>query len=188
MELGRFVYSENKLMKDETLKAFLDWLKTQDFEDGKIAGMMEDIKDTNVRDTKILPLQPSSRSMTNVHWFNNIAHAITKVMRRYQKFHVDLPVREVIEIQVLKYELNGKYVWHVDHGPETSRTLSAIWFLNDDYEGGELNFCDPMDIDKTLQITPESNKIVIWPSNHLFPHAVSPVTSGTRYSLVAWMK
>ena len=37
---------------------------------------------------------------------------------------------------------------------------------------------------RTPEIVP--NRLIIWPSNFLFPHSVLPVTKGLRYSVVAW--
>jgi predicted 2-oxoglutarate/Fe(II)-dependent dioxygenase YbiX len=38
----------------------------------------------------------------------------------------------------------------------------------------------------TLKIEPYPGKLVVWPSNFLFPHSVEPVSEGIRYSVVAW--
>ena len=39
-------------------------------------------------------------------------------------------------------------------------------------------------VTRTSEIVP--NRLIIWPSNFLFPHSVLPVTKGLRYSVVAW--
>ena len=41
--------------------------------------------------------------------------------------------------------------------------------------------------DLILDIKPEPGKIVLWPSNFLFPHQATSVTKGIRYTLVSWM-
>jgi len=30
------------------------------------------------------------------------------------------------------------------------------------------------------------NRMLIWPSNFMYPHLVKPVTKGIRYSVVSW--
>ena len=30
-------------------------------------------------------------------------------------------------------------------------------------------------------------RLVMWPSNFMYPHSVSPVTKGTRYAIVSWL-
>ena len=58
--------------------------------------------------------------------------------------------------------------------------LSFILNLNDDYEGGDLFFWE----DRVVKLG--KGDIVIFPSNFLFPHGVTKVTKGKRYSAVCW--
>ena len=67
----------------------------------------------------------------------------------------------------------------------SNRTLSSILFLNNDYEGGELTFKNTFN-EEELTIKPFPGKLVVWPSNMMFPHTVKPVKKGTRYTIVAW--
>lgn len=62
--------------------------------------------------------------------------------------------------------------------------LTAVTYLNDDFKGGEFEYKDTnSDIQ---QITPKTNKTLIM-DEKLF-HRVSPVKSGTRYSLVTFFQ
>ena len=65
------------------------------------------------------------------------------------------------------------------------RTLSAIYLINDDYEGGNLIFGIPGS-DQILKIERVKNRMIVWPSNFLYPHTVEPIIKGTRYSMVSW--
>ena len=60
-------------------------------------------------------------------------------------------------------------------------TLSIVGILNDDYEGGELIMFE----DKKIET--KKGDILIFPSNFLYPHEVTPVTKGVRYSYVSWV-
>ena len=60
-------------------------------------------------------------------------------------------------------------------------TLSIIGILNDDYEGGELIMFEDKKIDT------KKGDLLIFPSNFLYPHKISPVTRGVRYSYVSWV-
>ena len=60
-------------------------------------------------------------------------------------------------------------------------TLSIIGLLNDDFEGGELIMFE----DKKIET--KKGDILIFPSNFLYPHEVTPVTKGVRYSYVSWV-
>ena len=59
--------------------------------------------------------------------------------------------------------------------------LSIIGILNDDYEGGELFMFE----DKKIDI--KKGDLLIFPSNFLYPHEITPVTKGVRYSYVSWL-
>jgi predicted 2-oxoglutarate/Fe(II)-dependent dioxygenase YbiX len=108
----------------------------------------------------------------------------------------EVTVRDREPSQVLHYGVGGHYIPHVD--AETlykdeigldmwektlDRDLSVVYFLNDDFEGGELVF-PALD----LVIKPEAGKLVCFPSDHHYIHGVNPVTSGHRYTIVTWMR
>ena len=59
--------------------------------------------------------------------------------------------------------------------------LSIIGLLNDDYEGGELIMFEDKKIDT------KKGDLLIFPSNFLYPHEITPVTKGVRYSYVSWV-
>ena len=82
-------------------------------------------------------------------------------------------------ISVLKYVDGGFLANHQDHGV-SSRTLSSVTYLNDNYEGGEITF-------ETfkLSIKPEAGSIIFFPSNFIYGHQVNSV-KGTRYALPNW--
>tara|TARA_B100000519_G_scaffold21826_1_gene15516 strand:+ start:193 stop:756 length:564 start_codon:yes stop_codon:yes gene_type:complete len=84
---------------------------------------------------------------------------------------------------LLKYN-TGDYVReHVDTWSGENRTLSCSMILNDDYEGGELAF-----FDGKYKLNPKKGDIVIFPSSFTYPHQVLPVTSGTRYAVITWIR
>lgn len=83
-------------------------------------------------------------------------------------------------MHVLKYEKSGFLPKHSDHG-KSSRVLSVLLYLNDDYSGGEISWPD---IGITLK--PEAGSIVYFPANYVFTHEVAPITDGVRYALPNW--
>ena len=95
-------------------------------------------------------------------------------------------------IQITKYEKGDYYDFHID-GKGTHkntvngkvRKISMTIQLNDDYEGGDFQvaLCKG---GKVILETLEKGlgSIIVFPS--ILEHCVTPVTSGTRYSLVAW--
>lgn len=81
----------------------------------------------------------------------------------------------------VKYEGQGKHFnIHADHGPAYNTTVSAVIYINDDYEGGEIKF--PRLDGYTL--TPKIGDIAIFPSNYIYEHASLPMQSGTKYCVV----
>ena len=81
----------------------------------------------------------------------------------------------------VKYEGEGSHFnIHADHGPAYNCTVSAVIYINDDYEGGELKF-PRMD---NLTYKPAVGDIVLCPSNYIYEHASLPIKSGTKYCVV----
>ena len=54
--------------------------------------------------------------------------------------------------------------------------LSGLFYLNDDYEGGELYFPD-----QGIQFKPKAGGAYFFPGDRNYIHGVTEVTSGTRY-------
>ncbi len=57
--------------------------------------------------------------------------------------------------------------------------LSFVGVLNDDYEGGKMLVRD-------VEFPLKQGDIIIMPSCFMFPHEISEITKGTRYSFVSW--
>ena len=94
---------------------------------------------------------------------------------------------KINQIDLLKYRVGGKYEVHIDHFSTTTRCLSVIINLNDNYKGGNLVFTDQKEIE-IKRIKLQKNSIVFFPSNFLYPHTIEPILKGTRYSIVAWLQ
>lgn len=89
-------------------------------------------------------------------------------------------------LQFTKYtEPDGHYIQHVDRfkGGQI-RKLSLSIQLNDssEFDGGNLLLFNGVD---PLKVPMKQGKMIAFPSYVL--HEVTPVTRGTRYSLVAWV-
>lgn len=84
---------------------------------------------------------------------------------------------------LLKYTGGQEYKVHYDGPTELGRAISAVVYLNDDYEGGELEFPN-----FNIKIKPTSGTLILFPSNYAYAHIAHPVTQGTKYALVTWIK
>lgn len=81
----------------------------------------------------------------------------------------------------VKYEGAGSHFnIHADHGPAYNCTVSAVIYINDDYEGGDLKF-PRLD---NLVYKPRAGDIAVFPSNYIYEHASLPMESGTKYCVV----
>ena len=83
---------------------------------------------------------------------------------------------------MLKYSTGQEYKAHSDGGTGMGRAVSSIVYLNDDYEGGEVEF-----VNFGLKIKPQAGMMLLFPSTYPYAHIAHPVTSGTKYSLVTWV-
>lgn len=85
--------------------------------------------------------------------------------------------------QILKYGLGQKFTNHIDDHPDHHRRVSTLYYLNDNYSGGQIIF--PR---FGISFKPKANQMVIFPSNFVYNHSVLPVTEGTRYAVVSWLR
>jgi len=189
MEIKNYIKTYNNFFKLEVLSTFIKYLNSSHFQAAKIVGDAEgnEVQEDSIRKTKVYNFLPYSDSLTNIHWYNFLHLGFSNYIQRY-KYDLqiyDMPIAGITDISALKYENSGFYNYHVDHVYTIPRTLSCILLLNNDYEGGELCFTDPSRKEEHI-IKVEANKLIIWPSNFLFPHKVNPVTKGIRYSVIAW--
>ncbi len=84
--------------------------------------------------------------------------------------------------QFTEYNEQDRFEWHMDAGDST-RKLTCVIHLNprQEYEGGELQlFYDR----EPRALPPTPGDLIIFPSYVM--HRVSPITFGTRYTLVQW--
>lgn len=83
---------------------------------------------------------------------------------------------------LLKYSTGQEYKPHYDGNTAGHRHISCIVYLNDNYEGGELEFPN-----FNVKIKPQAGMMMIFPANYAYTHVAKPVTNGTKYALVTWL-
>ena len=92
----------------------------------------------------------------------------------------NLEMKNPERMQLTKYIEGCYFGWHIDNSVDLTRTLSATILLQPSEEGGILEF-DPIPFDEPLM----AGDAVAFDSS--IYHQVTPVTKGTRYSLVRWL-
>jgi hypothetical protein len=187
MEIKNFIKIYDEVLPWNALSNLIRFANISNFQETKVGGGELERTDFKIRRTFTLPLSNLNNLMTNVHWFNLLYFYFNTNLKQY-KFDaniLDYDYKDIFDIEILKYENTGFYTWHVDHFAGIPRTMSCILLLNNDYEGGNLCFRNP-DGSGEWEVEVKPNRMIIWPSNFLYPHTVKPVTKGKRYSVVAW--
>jgi len=138
-------------------------------------------KNVKARDTDIIQLHPG------------VTGILKDFKEEFQK-NIDLKIEEYKQIyyattvnieppQLLRYGFGQQFHNHIDDHPAIgTRRISLSYYINDNYEGGEIEF--PR---FNLKIKPKANQLIVFPSNYIYNHIVHAVTSGKRYVVVQWM-
>lgn len=121
----------------------------------------------------------------------NIIQTSKQIHDNYFKSIYNSTLKNIEPPQLLSYGVGGKYDEHNDcedwvNGKLqqiVSRDITMIWYLNDDYVGGELEFTKLQ-----LIFKPKKGDMIVFPSYYEFSHRVYPVTSGKRCALVTWLQ
>lgn len=115
----------------------------------------------------------------NIH--NQMYLLLSAAAIPYAKRH-DVPQLLHEDYNVLKYSDGQKCEAHADGDTALGRAVSAIVYLNGDYEGGEVEF-----VNFGVKIKPQPGMLLLFPSNYPYRHIAHPVTSGTKYAIVTWL-
>lgn len=83
---------------------------------------------------------------------------------------------------LLKYTDSQYYKAHYDGDTSSRRVVSPILYLNENYEGGEIEF-----VNFGIKIKPKAGSLLVFPSNYAYRHIAHPVTSGEKYAIVTWI-
>jgi len=185
--LESYVVTFDNIMPSNILKNFKRICKNNSrFQKAAITGSKQlNTIDESIRKASTWDLKNTNAdNLTEAHWANFLIHTFSSFINDYQKITNCHQSCQILDIQILKYGLGGHYKFHYDHCEKNPRTLSCIFLVNDNYEGGELVFKYPNS--KLTKIDKKENRMIIWPSNFLYPHSVKPVTKGERISVVTW--
>ena len=140
----------------------------------------------------------SDVAWTNEQWVYDTIWPFMQEANEQAGWKYDINYAE--SCQVTRYKKGGFYDFHADGGgchlvkynnPDNAflhnnvRKLSMTTLLNDNFEGGQLEFASYGKEECTITpIEMKKGSAVVFPSH--MEHRVAPVTKGTRYSLVCW--
>ena len=146
------------------------------------------VTDKSIRNVRGYSLLPNFfNSATDQAFWNYVKFEIQRVYPMYKAKFPYMVSSKMNQIDFLRYTSGGKYEIHTDHFTTSTRALSIIINLNDDYQGGDLIFTD-QNKKEVKRCKLGKGSIVFFPSNFMYPHSIEPITEGTRYSLVAWLQ
>ena len=140
-----------------------------------------------------LSIRRSSIAWISEPWIKEMLFALGHGVNR-EAFGFDLySGLNTFDVQFTQYahSTEDKYDWHIDTSfaqqKPSDRKLSLIVQLSDpsDYSGGELHIKIDGGSDGRLADLPRGT-LIAFPS--FFLHCITPVTSGTRHSLVSWLE
>lgn len=125
-------------------------------------------------------LNQNNAAMQNIHnQFNMLLLAATASYTRKYNIFESLSHEHY---NALKYSGGQEYKAHYDGGTDTGRGISALVYLNEDFDGGEIEF-----VNFGVKIKPQKGMLILFPSNYAYSHIAHPVTLGTKYALVTWI-
>jgi PKHD-type hydroxylase len=125
-----------------------------------------------IRDSQVI--------LTNIDWVKSKLKSFLKTELQFKGYELD----EIEKFQFTKYTNGGHYDWHTDTGLNFgNRFCSIVIQLNDYYKGGELLYKKD-----STEIEFEKGIGNLFIFNSSLEHKVNPITFGSRYSLVSWVK
>lgn len=107
----------------------------------------------------------------------------SKCIKKYNKLFKHTNIQEDTGYELLRYNEGGYYTEHTDSFLQAPRLVTASFFLNDEYEGGEFAF-----FNRRLKYRLNMGDVIMFPSNFMYPHEIMPITKGTRYAIITWFR
>lgn len=129
-------------------------------------------------------------------------NVLTDKIKNIVSEKTNLPIENQEQIHVVKYNIGGEYKEHHDFfHPNTTyfkseiqkggqRIYSCLFYLNNDFDGGETNFPKV-----NYKVKPEIGKLLIWKNlnddlslNYNSLHAGLPVIDGEKLICIIWVR
>lgn len=176
MNLFDYITVIPNCISKELIQVYLN-LKTEDTSPATTKYPDENYRVTN---WIALPLEIINNTISSITNFYD-----SELIKKYKQ-----PIKFIEPPQFLYYNIGGKYDLHNDSedfidgklARSCERDITLLIYLNEDYEGGELELPD-----WGITFKPKAGTLIAFPSYIEFSHCVRPVTKGKRYNLVSWI-
>lgn len=172
--ISKIEESDSQLTDADPISPWTDWIASG----GGEQYVFGDIKHTD--ETK---LNTGSDVSLSIH--GTLKTALETVGKDYAA-QLGIAYIDPMPVSISKYRTGADMGPHVDdYGQKGVLPLmSAVIYLNDDYEGGELRFPN-----QDVMIKPEAGSVIVFPSVEPFYHQSMPLKTGTKYMVPAfWIK
>jgi len=127
---------------------------------------------------------PEKYSTTSGHvkeLYDTLNNSLASAGKHYSET-LNIPLGQQAPISISKYYAGSGMGPHTDSGPVAH--ISAVLYLNDNYEGGELAFPN-----HNITVKPSAGSIIVFPSVEPYVHDPKEVTRGEKYiSPSFWFK
>ena len=143
----------------------------------------------------------SKKRVAYNHFFNSSDFKDILPLEKFICELTKLPSQNLEQFCLIKYTPGGEYTEHYDASelinplfanrtPPAPRSYSFLFYLNDNYEGGETNFSN-----LNKKILPKTGKGIFWKNYKQNGelekdsiHSGLPVTKGTKWILTCWAR
>ena len=139
--------------------------------------------------------ESSKKVLMNEYWIKkgdmyreDLKNTFYDMVSQYIKVFTKIIPENFSQYRLNHYPEGGFMKNHIDnihhsHGQQFGYPhITALLFLNDDYEGGEIVLADGL-----YTAPKKAGSGIVFPSNFMFPHEVKKVTKGHRYSIMTWI-
>lgn len=140
---------------------------------------------------KVINFTQMNLNHTQSTLVGNMVRATQEVIRLYKSdlynetHHFPKNTLALEEFRIKRYNSNTgeQFKTHVDVGDLSSskRYLAFLFYLNDNFTGGETRFF------RRKYIKPKTGSVVVFPPTWQYPHAGLPVNSGTKYIMSTYL-
>ena len=186
MNLEKYIHVYSNTIPFELCDQILNEYSTEDWKPGTVNNYNRE----KSRKCKVVLLSHEDTIQKNFHVRKNIDDNLYKIVHQsLDKYIKKCNAHGYVDVKcdsgynLIKYDIGDYVTEHVDTYSGEHRTFSCSMILNDEYEGGELAF-----FECKYKLKTKKGDVVIFPSSFTYPHQVLPVTSGTRYSIITWIR
>ena len=121
--------------------------------------------------------QTSDRQSSQV-----VIDAISKYIDQYMDKYEVNSIHGHDAFYFIKYKPSGFFKKHADDDGYGRRLISFVYYINDNYEGGEIEFHH-----FDLKVKPKAGELYVFPTNYPFVHTAHPITSGEKNIIIGFL-